>query len=885
MELAKKGAFVFVLIVWGALVVPAQSRKVSITASNQPVKTVLDQLQQLSGYKIIYSDEVVLDAMKASVHARRQAVSEILEQVLAPNGLFYTSRPGGLIVIGSTALRDQDGAIPPAVKTLEGLVIDGEQKPVPYASVTLAEGVTVVSGTAGDQDGRFRLSYPFKTAKKYKLQVSSIGYRPAVVAIEFSDTLQLKPFVLEKDKNTLNTVTVAASRPLVERGTDRYIVNVEGTPLADGNNALEVLQKAPGVWVDPNGVIRIQGSGAVTVMINDVVQRMSAADLAAYLRTVRSENIKKIEVIANPPAEYEASGTGGMVHIVLKKARDEGFTGQGSAVYKQQKGKPYLSAGISAQYKIKKFYFFGNGSLSKEEQVYYARTFNTYKDHSSYDGITDRVNNNRQNSYQGGVVYDISDRQALSFQAGTTNINLLRNFKTGITLKNATGADVTGSSVTDWNRRPGLTTGTLNYSYKLDTLGSVFKILADYVKGEKAEAMQVASVYTNPLKDTLYRNSYPSHTQIYSSQADYLQYLTARTKLQAGAKYVATRRDNTTTTEYFAAGNWMLNPDASNRFIYDENLVMGYTAVETAVKKTSVKAGLRAEETYMRGNNSTIGQQFTRKYLDLFPSVFLLQQLNDKPVPASLSFSYSRRIRRPQFSDLNPFRLRIGDYSVLVGNPDLLPEYSNNFRLGYNFWKGYMLNLQYQRTHNIIAEFANPQDDGVIEYQTRNFKYRTSYGAAIYAPVKILRWWTANIYSGLFHTAYAIDDFQLAQTAFYLNTYQTFTFSKNFDCTLFTNYSSPYVEGNTQHATLFVTDLSFGKKLFDNRLHLRLNITDLFNTFREKSLTTYDGVKIDFYQKRPTRTVGVSVSYLLNAGKKIKDKKVEQSAEEEKNRI
>lgn len=834
---------------------------------------------------MIYSDEVVLDSMTASIDAHRTAVSVILDRILVPNGLFYTSRTGNLIVIGSTALRDQHGAAQPVMKTIGGLVIDAEQKPVPYASVTLLTGSTTLSGTAGGDDGRFRMRYPFEAGKQYSLQVSSVGYRPAVIALTFSDTLQLKPVLLEKDKSIMGNVTVAASRPLIERRADRYIVNVEGTPLGDGNNALEVLQKAPGIWVDPNGMIRIHGNGEVTVMINDVVQRMAASDLAEYLRTIRSENIKKIEVIANPPAEYEASGTGGIVHIVLKKARDEGFTGQASAVYKQQKGKPYMSAGISAQYKIKRLYVFGNGSLSKEEQVYYARTINTYKNSSSYDGITDRVNNNRQNSYQGGMVYDISENQSLSFQAGTTGINLLRNFKTGITLLDSAGNRVTGASVTDWNRKPGLTTATLNYSYKPDTLGSVFKVLADYVAGDKAENMEVASYYTNPLMDTLYRNSYPSHTQIYSGQADYLKYLTKRTKLQAGAKYVTARRDNTTTTEYFTDHTWLVNKDASNRFVYDENLLMGYTAMETSVKQTSVKLGVRAEETYMKGNNVTVEQQFTRRYLNLFPSVFLLQQLNDKPVPASLSFSYSRRIRRPQFSDLNPFRLRIGDYSVVVGNPDLLPEYSNNFKLGYNFWNGYMFNLQYQRTHNIIAEFANPQEDGVIEYQTRNFKYRTSYGASVYAPVKITGWWTANIYSGVFHTAYAIDDFQLAQTAFYLNSYQTFTLKKHFDFTLATVYSSPYISGNTRNASMFITDLSFGKKFLDNKLRLRLNVTDLFNTFREKTLTTYDGVRIDFYQKRPTRTVGVSVNYLLNAGKKIKDKKVEQSAEEEKNRI
>ncbi|MCD2426073.1 TonB-dependent receptor [Niabella pedocola] len=884
MNRARRGVFIFLMIVW-ATYVPAQNRKVSVNALHQPIKTVLDQLQRLSGYTIIYSDEIVLDSMTTSVNVQREPVSGILNRILPPLGLFYTSRTEHLIVIGSKALRDQAAVSQQPVQELEGRVIGTDQKPVPYASVTLMDEGHTLGGTAGENDGRFRILYGFEPGKTYRLQVSSVGYKAASFMMVFSDTLKLVPLVLEKEKGTMNVVTVAASRPLVERRADRFIVNVEGTPLADGNNALEVLQKAPGIWVDPDGTIKIQGNGSVTVMINDVVQRMSGSDLAEYLRTIRSENIKKIEVIANPPAEYEASGTGGMIHIILKKARDEGFTGQLTGQYKQQKGKPYLSAGVSAQYKIKRFYFFGNGSLSKEEQVYYARTINSYKDNSTYDGITDRVNNNRQSAFQGGVVYDISGKQSLSFQGGTTGTDLLRKFKTGITLKDAAGTMVTGNSVTDWRRTPRLLTGTLNYSYKLDTLGSVFKILADYVKGRKTEEMQVASVYTDPLKDTLYRNSYPSNTAIYSGQADYLHYFTGVTKLQAGLKYVATQRDNTITTEQMMNEAWVINKDASNQFIYDENLLMGYAAMETSVKRTSVKLGLRAEETSMKGNNVTSAQEFTRRYLNLFPSVFLLQQLNDKAVPATLSFSYSRRIRRPQFGDLNPFRLRIGDYSVMVGNPDLLPEYSDNYRMGYNFWKGYGLNLLYQRTNNIIAEFANPQPDGVIEYQTRNFKYRTSYGASAYAPVKITKWWSANVYTGLFYTAYVINNFQFAQTAFNLNTYQTFTLKKNFDATLFTVYNSPYVVGNTRHATMFITDVSFGKKFFDNKLRLRLNLTDVFNTFREKTLTTYDGVKIDFYQKRPTRTIGISVNYLLNAGKKIKDKKVEQSAEEEKNRI
>ncbi|MBZ4190257.1 outer membrane beta-barrel protein [Niabella beijingensis] len=884
MKLLRRGLFIVIITVLAATAYP-QDKKISITAFDQPLKSVLDAIQQRSGYNIIYSDEIVQDSIKVNIDVSQQPVGQILDSLLQPNGLFYANRDAGMIVIGSTELREQNRAARTRTRELKGRIVDADDRPVPYASIMLLEEDKNVSGTSGEKDGSFSVRYTFEEGMVYKLQASSIGYLPSVTTFQFSDTLQIPPLVLQNDKTAMRMVTVEAARPFVERRADRYIVNVEGSPLADGNNALEVLQKTPGIWVDPNGAIRINGTGTVTVMINDVTQRMSAADLAEYLRTIRSENIKKIEVIANPPAEYEASGTGGIIHIVLKKARDEGFTGQASVVYKPQKGKPYMSSGITAQYKIKKLYLFGNGFLSKEEQVYYARTINDYKDGSSYDGVTDRINRNRQSSYLAGLVYDISDKQSVSFQGGSTLVNLRRYFKTGIVLKDSAGIPVTGYSVTNWRRIPALTTATLNYSYKLDTLGSMFKLLADYVRGKKTEDMDVTSAYTDPLRDTVYRNQYPSSTEIYSGQADYVKQFSSRIKLQTGVKYVATRRDNTVTTEYPGDQGWTADPAASNQFIYDENLLMGYAAAERSVQRTSIKLGVRAEETYMKGNNVTSGQQFSRRYLNLFPSAFILQNLNRKSVPASLSFSYSRRIRRPQFGDLNPFRLRIGDYSVVVGNPDLLPEYSNNFKLGYNFWKGYMASLQYQRTSNIIAEFANPQENGVIEYQTRNFDHRVTYGASLYAPVKITKWWTANTYAGVFYTAYIINDFELAQTTLNLNTYQVFTLKSNIDFTLSAIYSSPYVAGNTKNASLFITDVSAGKKFFDNKLRVRVMLTDIFNTFREKSLTTFNGVRIDFYQKRPTRAVGISVNYILNAGKKIKDKKVEQSAEEEKNRI
>lgn len=161
----------------------------------------------------------------------------------------------------------------------------------------------------------------------------------------------------QKDSvRTLKEVRITGQPPLVTRKADRYIVHIENSALANGYSGLDVLQKSPGLWVSPDGNIKITGNQSVTVMINDIVQRMTGLELSEYLKTLRSEDISKIEVIPNPPAEFEAASSGGIVHIILKKARKQGVTGTLSAQYKQQGKKPYAGAGASLDYKMKKWY-------------------------------------------------------------------------------------------------------------------------------------------------------------------------------------------------------------------------------------------------------------------------------------------------------------------------------------------------------------------------------------------------------------------------------------------------------------------------------------------------------------------------------------------------
>ncbi|HEX2628856.1 MAG TPA: TonB-dependent receptor, partial [Chitinophagaceae bacterium] len=219
-------------------------------------------------------------------------------------------------------------------QVITGRVTNTGGQPLRDVSVSLMRDSSFIAAAITNEDGRFHIDALLTTGTAYTIRLSLIGYELQTRSFIFPDTSSLSLLQMEAKQKVLGEVVVTSKKPLVTRKADRYIVNVEDSYLANGQNGLEVLQRSPGLWVSPNGEIRIVGGQTVTVMINDVVQRMSSDDLAVFLRSLRSEDISRIEVIPNPPAEFEAASTGGIIHIILKKARRDGLTGTASAAYR-----------------------------------------------------------------------------------------------------------------------------------------------------------------------------------------------------------------------------------------------------------------------------------------------------------------------------------------------------------------------------------------------------------------------------------------------------------------------------------------------------------------------------------------------------------------------
>ncbi|RYD73944.1 MAG: TonB-dependent receptor, partial [Sphingobacteriales bacterium] len=319
---------------------------------------------------------------------------------------------------------------------------------------------------------------------------------------------------------------------------------------------------------------------------------------------------------------------------------------------------------------------------------------------------------------------------------------------------------------------------------------------------------------------------------------------------------------------------WIKDTVVSNHFRYNESLLMLYAAIEKTIGKTAIKAGLRAEETFSKGRSISSGENFSRSFIDLFPSLFLNQTINETKGHA-WHISYSRRVERPGFRELNPYRLQFDNQTIMLGNPFLLPQYTHAMEAGFDWHRKYAATIYYSITNNIIGQLASPVADNIIEYQYQNLDKNKEYGINLTLPVSVLKnWQIINSLSG-YQSAFTINNNHLKQSTLALKTTHSIALKKLADIDVVAEYRSPYVNANTVYATQFSCDVSISKKILKNKGRLRFYCSDIANTAREKETTRYARTYIFYYQKRQTRNLSFSFNYNFSTGKKFSSKKIE----------
>jgi outer membrane receptor protein involved in Fe transport len=784
--------------------------------------------------------------------------------------------------------------------TISGKVFGENNTSLTYASIELRKNAdsALVKTALSDSAG----SYQFLGVNPgtYFLSVTMTGYAGKQTGtfrlVHDELMVQLPPIKLEVNGKSLQSVVITAKKPFIEPKIDRTVLNVESSAIAAGSTVMEVLEKAPGVLVDKDGNISMAGKAGVQVMIDGKLTYMSNTDLAQLLKTMQSSQVESIELITNPSAKYDAAGTSGIINIKTKKNKTTGTNGNLTA------GLGYsndykTNLGLTLNHRSKKVnvfanYFNGNNNNSRTLNIDRVSTSGNTSTYFTQQQVDDR--NWKNNNFKLGADYFINPRSTVGIMVngyqnrGRMNNNNVTRVGGSIKVEDSL-IDVKTANKGYYNNLA----LNLNYNIKLDSAGSELSMDADYSNNKFSNTTAYDNSFYNNSGQAyrpnhIYRNITPAAITIKSIKADYVYPVSKSLRLEAGWKSSAVRTDNDLQFDDQLAGTWQNNVQRSNHFIYYETIHAAYLNANKKFRKLSVQLGLRAENTISNGNSITENKLVKRSYVNLFPSLFVNQSINDNN---SLSFSYSRRIDRPNYDALNPFVFYLDEYTYQKGNPFLNPQYSNAYQLNYLFKKKYSASFIYTHTSDIITDVIIPDTAKKALFQTAaNLNDGRFYSINLSAPFTISKWWSvSNSFTG-FLNKYGANDLQglrlsANKTSFYASSTSNFTMNKGFAAEVSGNYTSAMVYGTLLFQSNYGVDLALSKSLFSKKASLKASLSDVFNTREQRIQSTLPGLQYNLVQKADSRVFRLTFSYRFgsNAIKEARSRKT--GLETEQSRI
>ncbi|MEO8087438.1 MAG: outer membrane beta-barrel family protein [Bacteroidota bacterium] len=781
--------------------------------------------------------------------------------------------------------------------TVSGNVKDAKSNPAAFANVILvnAGDSTVIKAALSNESGDY--SFENIEAGKYIVLVSQIGnkyYSAPFMVDEGEDNTRVGIITLPDNALTLSEANVSAFKPFIEHRIDETIVNVENSIVDAGGTALEVLKRSPGITVDNEGNIRLSGKQGVQVMMDGKPTYLSPKDLYELLRNTSSDQLSQIVIMTNPSAKYDAAGNSGIINIKMRKKQNIGLNGNyrisyGQGVY------PDFGSGINLNYRNEKINLFGGYDFMRAfyfERITNTRRFNEGNYTSSFEQRTFDKGGFYSNNFRAGIDYYASKKSTIGFLLKGNLFNNHDNTTAKTVIKNQSESP-DSSYVTEnindskWNT----VSGNLNYVLKLDTLGSELSADADYAQYANASDFRfVTDHYFNdgtPNYTEISTDKQPADIDIRSFKIDYVKQFANKMKIEAGGKtsYVSTDND----VQYFNYVNdaAIVDTGKTNHFNYTENINAIYLNWAGEFKKLGIQLGLRGEQTRADGEQAIHNSSFHHDYFDLFPSVFLTYSFNARN---QSKFSYSRRVDRPAYGQLNPFRYFIDPHNFYEGNPNLDPQFTQVFELAHTFMSMYSIGVNYSHTTDAMTQIADQVDSTHTTFlRTENLEMNDNYGITMSIPLHLTSWWESsnnfnlysNEYSGI-SSAGAVDK---RLTTFAFNTYNTFVFSKGWSFELSGFYNSAALYGTTVSNPVGSVSAGISKRFWKERFQLRVNINDIFHTDVTTSVIKYQNIDVNFRRVYDSQFIRLHLSY--NFGKKTVARARQRAigSQDEQNRI
>lgn len=781
---------------------------------------------------------------------------------------------------------------------VKGKLMDDEKNPVPYSTVLLKskKDSVLVKGEISNENGEFSLT-GLKNGD-YFLMLPSVSHQTKFVSdISISDSIpniDLGILQFEKRTNQLGEITVKTDKPFIEKQTDKTVVNIENSIIQTGSSIMEVLEKLPGVLVDQDGNVRLRGKQGVLILLDGKRMVLSGQDLANMLKGMPANTIQKIEIITNPSAKWDASGNAGILNIITKRNRQEGWNVGINLNYGQGRYHK-ISPSANFSYKRNKFNFFATYGYSDR------RGFNNLiLDRRFFSGDT------LQTEF---LTYNYI-RYPFKTHAPRMGVDYFINKKTTVSLL-ATGSisriDPSAFNFTDILDGNNNLVGGYNFfnqshdkyynatlssqiKHKIDSLGQEFTVDLDYGKYWNNNHQNFTTDYFDGQRKTTFTNTLVSkqlgELYLYSAKMDYTKPLKNGVNVDAGLKSSLVSSDKD--MQFYNRVNDINTYDTarSSHFLYNENINAAYVSLKKQMKNLGVQAGLRAEHTKADGRQVINDSTVHRNYVQLFPTLYLDYKLNDKNL---VNVNMGRRIDRPHYEQMNPFRRLIDATTYSEGNPYLVPQSTYHFELGYSFKDMLFFTATYDYTYNNLTDVLIQDSKTRTTIQTIvNLRELNFYAVDVNFTKKLTKWWRTNSSVSSYYGIYtgSVNNYSINQgtPSFNANFQNYFTIKDGLTAELSAHYNYKNLYGVTLMKTTSSVNVGIQKSLFNKKGTLTINCSDIFWKAYPSGITDFGNVNEEWMAVRDTRVFNINFSYKLGKGQTGRMRR-NTGADEEKNRM
>jgi hypothetical protein len=646
---------------------------------------------------------------------------------------------------------------------------------------------------------------------------------------------------------------------MIEMKADKLVLNVEGTINAVGSDALDLLRKSPGVQVDKDENLSLSGKNGVQVYIDGRPSPLSGQDLANYLKSLNSSQIESIEIITNPSAKYEAAGNAGIINIRLKKNKALGTNGSVNAGWNIGVYAKY-NAGINLNYRNKKVNLFGNYSYSKGLNANTLEINRTIAD-SSFNQKGSITMDNESHNFKGGLDYFIDKKNTLGVMVnGTLSDPGVNNYGRTPIVYTPTG---TVSRILIADNTSILKRNNINFNanYSYTAGAKSLTVNADHGYYDINSNQYQPNTYfdateKNVLSSVIYRMKAPTTININSVKADWEQPFKKGT-LGFGGKYANVKTNNDFKRYDVVGGVELLDKDRSNIFDYTENISAGYVNYNRALKGIAIQAGVRVENTASKGvsdGQKLVGgvytayeESFKRSYVDFFPSAAIT--FNKKPTN-QYSLTYSRRIDRPNYQDLNPFEFKLDEYTFQKGNINLRPQYTNSFGITNTYKYKLTTSLNYSHVKDLFAQVFDTAEKSKAFVSKQNLATQDVASLSISYPYRYKAYSLFAMINSSY-TKYQADygagrkvNVDAASLVVYAQ--NSIKFAKTYTAELTAYYSAPTVfQGTIKAKSMYFVDAGLQKQVLKGRGTVKASVSDVFHTFKFSGVSDFAGQRTD----------------------------------------